>query len=133
MYTILTALQAFKAMTKFLDNYYNKTLSDDVGSLLSGMLFLQDGCTADPAMWKNWIDALKTERNVTTLQAFNAMRRFLDAFYKRTSSSSADLRNLLDSMKLKNGEIQNLDTAKLWTDCINEALEGSISFLELRK
>lgn len=55
----LTELQAFNAMVKFLEGYYERTSSDDVGSLLSEMLFLQDGMTADPAAWHDWMEAVE--------------------------------------------------------------------------
>lgn len=56
---ILSKLQAFEAMRKFLEGYYARTSSDDVGSLLSDMLFLDDGGTADPAAWQDWLDAIE--------------------------------------------------------------------------
>ncbi len=55
----LTKLEAFLAMTKFLEGYYQRTSSDDVGSLLSGMQILQDGDTADSAAWYDWIESVK--------------------------------------------------------------------------
>ncbi len=73
------------------------------------------------------------ETKLTTFQAFNAMTNFLDAYYKRTPSSSEDLRKLLNSMELKDGKINNPNVLKLWAKCIDEALEGSIYFLELKK
>lgn len=54
----LTTLQAFNSMRLFLEKYYKETGSDDVGALLSDMLFLEDGKTADPAIWKEWIDCV---------------------------------------------------------------------------
>lgn len=133
MHTRLTTFQAFNAMTNFLDTYYERTKSGDIGSLLGDMSFLQDGCTADPSAWEDWIDAIKTENPVTGLQAFKAMINFLDAYYKRTSSSSEDLRKLLNKMKLKDGKINDPNVLELWEKCIDEALEGSMTFLELKK
>jgi len=50
--TKMSALQAFKAMVCFLDDYYNETLSDDLGSLLGDMQLLEDdNGTWDPAAW----------------------------------------------------------------------------------
>lgn len=54
----LTELQAFNAMSKFLEGYYERTSSDDVGSLLSDMQILGDGDTADPAAWEDWIESV---------------------------------------------------------------------------
>jgi hypothetical protein len=45
----VTELQAFNAMRKFLEMYYQRTASDDIGSLLGDLQILRDGSTADPA------------------------------------------------------------------------------------
>jgi len=55
----LTKLEAFLAMTKFLEGYYERTSSDDVGSLLGDMRILQDGNSADSAAWEDWIDSVQ--------------------------------------------------------------------------
>ena len=50
----LTILEAFEAMKCFLDTHYERTHSDDVGSLLGDLQFLEDSGTADPAAWEDW-------------------------------------------------------------------------------
>ncbi|MFA6066166.1 MAG: hypothetical protein WC707_03220 [Candidatus Babeliaceae bacterium] len=54
----LTKLQAFNVMRKFLENYYEKTLSDDIGALLGDLQLLQDNRTADPAAWNDWLNCI---------------------------------------------------------------------------
>ncbi len=54
----LTEVQAFNAMIKFLELYYERTLSDDIGSLLGDLQFLKDGKTADPAAWQDWSNCI---------------------------------------------------------------------------
>jgi len=54
----LTKIQAFNAMRKFLEMYYKRTLSDDVGSLLGDLQMITEGETADPAAWHDWNHAL---------------------------------------------------------------------------
>ncbi|TDF94151.1 hypothetical protein [Paenibacillus piri] len=54
----VSELDAFKAMVLFLEDYYDRTKSDDVGSLLGDLIILADGSTADPAVWKEWLDCL---------------------------------------------------------------------------
>ncbi|MCB1068122.1 MAG: hypothetical protein KDK56_08050 [Simkania sp.] len=54
----LTYLEAFNSMRCFLEKYYQLTDSDDVGSLLGIMQFLEDGSTADPAVWLDWIECV---------------------------------------------------------------------------
>ena len=51
---------AYKAMIKFLEKYYERTNSDDIGSLLGDLQLLSDGSTSDPAAWNDWIDAINT-------------------------------------------------------------------------
>ena len=55
----LTIFESFKAMIKFLEGYYERTKSDDIASLLSDTLYSEEGETADPAAWYDWIDAIK--------------------------------------------------------------------------
>ena len=50
---------AYLAMYHFLDQYYQMTKSDDVGSLLGDMSLLQDGRPADAAYWNDWLEAVK--------------------------------------------------------------------------
>jgi hypothetical protein len=52
---ILTTQEAFSAMRSFLEDYYERTQSDDVGALLGDMQLLGDGMTADPAAWEDWL------------------------------------------------------------------------------
>ena len=54
----LTELQAFNAMRLFLEKQYEMTDSDDIASLLSGMQFLPDDTTVDPAIWLDWEKAI---------------------------------------------------------------------------
>jgi len=54
----LTSIQAFTAMRRFLEMYYSRTLSDDVGSLLGDLQMTGDGETSDPAAWHDWNQAL---------------------------------------------------------------------------
>lgn len=55
----LTIEEAFKSMVLFLEGYYERTCSNDVGGLLSDMILLDDGTTADPAAWNDWINCIE--------------------------------------------------------------------------
>ena len=55
----LSDLKAFNAMVKFLEKFYERTSSDDVGALLSDLLLLDDKKTADPAAWPEWVECIK--------------------------------------------------------------------------
>ena len=98
----LTSLQAYSVMLCFLENYYNKTLSDDLGSLLGDLQLCDDQRPFDPAAWHDWIKALGTLHSVSMQTAFRAMISFLSAYYERTSS--IDIKLLLDNIQLKNEE-----------------------------
>lgn len=55
----LSIRQAYAAMYWYLDAYYKLTGSDEIGGLLGGMSLLQDGSTADPAIWSDWLRAVE--------------------------------------------------------------------------
>lgn len=52
--TTLTEKQAFQTMVLFLEEFYQRTKSDEVGGLLSDLLMSEEGLTADPAAWEDW-------------------------------------------------------------------------------
>jgi hypothetical protein len=60
----LTERQAFEAMVLFLESFYERTNSDDVGGLLSDLLMSQDGTTADPAAWDDWMECVQKVRRI---------------------------------------------------------------------
>ena len=51
-------LDAFKAMYCFLNKYYTRTSSDDIGSLLGDLNLSEDNKPMDPAAWEEWIDCI---------------------------------------------------------------------------
>ncbi len=55
----ITVKTAYAAMYKFLENEYELTNSGDIGGLLGGMSLLEDGHTADPAVWGEWLRAIE--------------------------------------------------------------------------
>ena len=55
----LSEFMAYTAMFAFLEHRYRLTESDDIGALLSSMSFLPGGGTADPAIWEDWMSAIK--------------------------------------------------------------------------
>jgi hypothetical protein len=54
----LTTKQAYLAMYSFLEAHYQRSKSDDVGSLLGTMSLLPDGTPADPAVEGDWNTAV---------------------------------------------------------------------------
>lgn len=63
MEKLLTKHQAYAAMFRFLEDYYERTKSDDVGSLLGSMRLLNDSNPADPAIAIDWERAIKSSRD----------------------------------------------------------------------
>jgi hypothetical protein len=55
----LTEKQAFEAMVLFLEGFYQRTQSDEVGGLLSDLLMAERGTTADPAAWQDWMNCVQ--------------------------------------------------------------------------
>ncbi|MDR3550961.1 MAG: hypothetical protein P4L31_06115 [Candidatus Babeliales bacterium] len=129
----LTKLEAFDAMAKFLEGYYERTKSNDFGSLLSDMLYSSEGCTSDPAAWTNWSNSVNTVLNetskayqnnmhekLTKLQAFSAMRKFLEIYYEQTTHSD-DVGTLLSGMNfLSDGGTVDPAAWENWTKCVND-------------
>jgi len=94
----LTKLQAYNAMIKFLDEYYEETSADFVDLMRGVMSFLPGGETIHRIYWIDWGIAVKKtllEKNslkrldkilgisITESQAFNAMAKFLKNYYTR--------------------------------------------------
>lgn len=50
----MSSEQAYAAMYAFLDAWYQKTKSDDLGALLGSMSLLPDGAPADSAIHSDW-------------------------------------------------------------------------------
>ena len=59
----LTIREAYQAMYTFLEQYYQLTHADEIGAMLGGMSTLQDGGTADPAFWEDWLLAVERATN----------------------------------------------------------------------
>ncbi len=54
----LTAKQAYEAMYDFLNDAYERTKSDAIGSMLGDMSTLCDGQVVDDAMWSDWLESI---------------------------------------------------------------------------
>jgi hypothetical protein len=55
----MTPEQAYAAMFYFLEDYYGRGQSAEIGGMLGGMSLLSDGSTADPAIKFDWQRALQ--------------------------------------------------------------------------
>jgi hypothetical protein len=59
----ITIEQAFTAMVIFLEGFYERTNSDDVGGLLGDLLLRPDGSTADPAAGLDWLTSVQKSKS----------------------------------------------------------------------
>ena len=55
----MTDKEAYAAMFYFLDQTYKRTGSGELGGLLGGMSLLADGSPADPAVARDWQEAVE--------------------------------------------------------------------------
>lgn len=58
----LSPLDAYRAMTSFLQDYFDRTRSDEIGILLGGLDLNQDGQPMDPGYWHDWMTAVERIR-----------------------------------------------------------------------
>ncbi len=138
----LTKVQAFNAVSMLLDIYYIETLSDDLGGILGSMSFLQDGGTADPAMWEVWVEFLnkilnekkvQNQNYIDPLYAFLAIRPFLEYFFG-TEDLSKEIDFFIKNVNLAS-ENKAIDPIllKIWMRCIKDVLsvEDSRDYLKI--
>lgn len=118
----LTPLQAFQAMTCFLDMYYQSSHSDQIGALLGAMnmnIFGNGNQTADPAIWGDWIECINTDDGLTIIAAFQAVAKFVAMRYSFEPEDTVAA--LIDGMHIdKNGSIVNPAFWEDWIGCVNE-------------
>ncbi len=60
---VLSSEQAYLAMYAYLDAYYERGKSSEIGGMLGDMSFLEDGGTADPACMRDWNEAVEKVMN----------------------------------------------------------------------
>ncbi|CAM2157420.1 conserved hypothetical protein [Paraburkholderia tropica] len=58
----LTLQEAYLSMFEFLVELYQRTKSDELGSMLGDLSLLEDGTTADPAAWGDWLKCVEKAR-----------------------------------------------------------------------
>ena len=71
----LTIKEAYKAMYFFLENLYKRTKSEDLAEFLGSMSLLKDKLPADPAMWNDWLQAIKKAQKKSSSIDLNLINR----------------------------------------------------------
>ena len=134
----LTKIQSFATMQRFLDQYYWKTLADDVGAMLGRLMFLSDNRTTDLAVESDWIKGVKTVITnydddgvlITINQTYEALLYFLKNYYPRGVSS--DLEKLIDRMALnQTGQIIDIEIREFWNKAVDLAISEGPMYLQL--
>ena len=121
MTKLLTPFQAFCVMQIFLEEYFNVTSSDSIGALLGCMHFLDDGETADPALWEDWCK-ITDHHTITTMQAFRAMDIFLRMYFQQTSS--INVKNMLNDISLVvDDKVGKEGIWQKWMACVDQVVE----------
>lgn len=130
---MLTIKEGYKTMYLFLELYYKKTSSDDIGSLLGCMSFLQNERTADLALWEDWMDAINTlqvkpvKDELSVAEAFEAMRFYFESYQARGSSD--DIASILNDMHYSSDRTTvNPETWNIWLQCIDDVQAGKGDF-----
>ena len=100
---LLSPDEAFRAMFKFLENYYLRAgQKGDLAAVLSDIQISDDRLPADPAAWNNWLDAVKSvletpacppgrEATITSAQLRHRCDRHASASPSRKSSTLSRL------------------------------------------
>ena len=133
----LTELQAYNAMVKFLDEYYEETSADFVDGLISSLYFTVEGGTADPAFWFEWGDAVKKilqDQNskkqideilgvsLTESQAFKSLVQFFRDYNER--GPEPDIIIFFDYLHLlPDGTSGSPIIREKWKQCVDDALK----------
>lgn len=55
----MSTRDGYRAMFRFLEAYYDRTGSDELGALLGGLALDEDGRPMDPAAWTDWLAAVR--------------------------------------------------------------------------
>ena len=105
---VLTQKQGYAAMFQFLEDYWMRTKSDEMGGLLGAMSLLANGSPADAAMAHDWRRAVEYALNgvevgilelmLTEQQTYAAMLQFLHHWY--VPPNSDEITGLLGTMSV---------------------------------
>lgn len=124
----LTPLQAYVTMFLFVEKYFQVTASGTIALFLGSGSLLDDGSTADPAIWGEWITEVNGMNTITPYQAFAAMHSFLKKFFD--GRVTANVQILLHDTDPKN---ITLVTWQEWLSCIAKNDEKELIKLVLHK
>lgn len=61
---MLNEEEAYASMVIFLERYWQRSRSEELADLLSGLKWLAEKRTGDPAFWEEWKEVLKEIQRV---------------------------------------------------------------------
>ena len=135
MHVTLTQLQGYNIMFKLLKSYCKETNSDLEWRLLAAMYFLDDGGTADPAIWHDWINATHDKKILTKQEAFEGMIRFF-GIYNEVGPSVGSKAFMDEICLAKDCNDVRFPLVRQWNLYLKEVLsepEGTREYLKLIK
>ncbi|MBS0521278.1 MAG: hypothetical protein JSR90_21450 [Proteobacteria bacterium] len=125
----ITGEQAYAAAYQFLRKLYFQTKLDDLGGLMGDMSLVGEEGPADPAIVKDWRDAVQFARGghpsgpLTDKQAYAAMYRFVEQL--SVAIGSGELRRLLEALAMRaDGAPANAEIARSWQEAMSYARAG---------
>lgn len=112
--------QSYKAMYVFLDNYWERDPSSDLGALLGSInpfLWGDDNMPIDESFVVDWLDVFKgnniLKENISIDECYSSMIYFLE---KQKENLNLKFEKIISD--LRNGyEDKNSAYWKLWIDC----------------
>ena len=135
---LLIKVQAFAAMQYFLDQYYWKTMADDIGGIASCLMLLQDNKPADQAFEEDWIDSAKVivpnyseGMLFTPEQAYAIVKEFLELYCR--IGFSTEVQQLINRMALdQDGSIKDQEINEIWSKSLELALNNGPIYFQLK-
>ena len=124
----LTLDDAYDAMVDYLEKYYEKTKSDDIGLLVGDMMLFDDGISTDPAALDDWNQSVCKIKNLridniqrlTITEAYNTMIDYLDSYRDRTNSK--EIATLLSNMMVAEDKIIPNASWNAWVVSVDKIL-----------
>ena len=135
---LLTRTQAFAGMQYFLDQYYWKTMADDIGGIASCLMLLEDNKPADQAFEEDWIDSAKVivpnyskGMLFTAEQAYAIVKEFLELYCR--IGFSEEVQHLINRMTLdQRGNIADQKINDIWHKSLGLAISNGPMYFQLK-
>lgn len=135
---LLTRIQAFAVMQYFFRQYYKITASDDFGSMLGGLMLLEDNKAADEAFAEDWIDSAKVvvpnyhdDMTLTIQQTYAIVKEFLELYCR--IGLSEEVQQLINRMTLdQSGNITDQEINDIWGKAVKLAIDKGPMYLQLK-